>query len=369
MLGVRCFATLLLGIAAARPAAAQQEIVVSDGPVCVACRVTLRRSVVLGDTDGAGALTGNGLYSITARPNGSVVLISRGDLPAFYRPDGSFERYLGAKGEGPGELNRPFATHFEGDSIIRVLDAGQSRQSWFRANGSYIRSEPFLAGPARRTALTRAGTVVVAATLSAPATAGFPLHRIGSDGRVIQSFGRQYAVNNRMVPADYRMRFTVAPNGGLVTVHELDYRIQLLSEQGVLVKEFRRDAPWFRRRDVYRGASLANPPDPYVQDLFVDSEMRAWILITRGGANWRDGLGKTVRDASGQECQPVEDEQVVYRSVLEVVDLRVGRLLVRSELPGYFHHLVSDQVIAQLAESENGRPVVRLWSIAATFVP
>lgn len=340
---------------------------ISGAPACAQCRVSVRPGSLLGDTDGQGSLGANGVYGVVRFSDSVVVLLPRGELPQLHTESGRYLRTLGRVGDGPGEFRRPFALLREGDSIYRVLDAGQTRQSWFRYDGTFIRSEPFLAGPARKAVLAIDGTVLVTASLNSPAQIGLPLHRIGKDGRVVQSLGLQYAVNRSTTPADYRQHLRVTSTGDIVTVHELDYRIQVRKADGALVADWRRDVPWFVRSAQYRGPSLDNPPDSYVEDIIVDKNQRLWVLITRGHPRWKDGLGPTQRDGSGQAYQPVEDPQLVYRSTVEVFDLRTGRLLVSSDLPAYFQHLVDERTLAQEVESAEARPVVRLWSVVGTF--
>ena len=76
-----------------------------------------------------------------AAPNGDVVLQQSSDLRlAVFSQDGKFRRFIGRKGDGPGELRSIAAFGFVDDTLW-TIDRVTRRVSYFELTGAFIGSE------------------------------------------------------------------------------------------------------------------------------------------------------------------------------------------------------------------------------------
>jgi len=108
---------------------------ISEAPLNGLPEFGVTRSRVYGATDGEGALSG--VFDVDVGPDGRVYVSE----PSFARvvafaPDGSFERLIGRRGQGPGEFRVPGNLTWLGDTLT-VLDFQQGI-SLFSPDGEFF---------------------------------------------------------------------------------------------------------------------------------------------------------------------------------------------------------------------------------------
>lgn len=150
-------------------------------------RWRIARTAQAGAGDGPGALTAVG--GLTVGRDGSLYVSQPQDgVVRVYDARGRFARAFGKSGEGPGEFRRPSQLGWRGDTLW-VTDAGQTRISLFRADGTFLRSIAFV----RESPLTDGKPNIPGALLADGSVLGWwqaPLRTLSEPGPVSQPLVR-----------------------------------------------------------------------------------------------------------------------------------------------------------------------------------
>ncbi|HEX8431689.1 MAG TPA: hypothetical protein VF625_10385 [Longimicrobium sp.] len=105
-------------------------------------RWTVTREARAGVGDGPGALTS--VAGLTVGRDGAVYVTQPQEgVVRSYDRGGRFARVIGRSGAGPGEFDSPTRIGWRGDTLW-VQDPGNQRISFFRADGTYLRSVTFI---------------------------------------------------------------------------------------------------------------------------------------------------------------------------------------------------------------------------------
>jgi len=86
----------------------------------------------------------SGIAAVRLLPDGRVAVVDRGSATIrLFGEDGVFEREIGRRGQGPGELRYPNALWSVGADTLVVYDSGNQRLSRFRTSGELLESTTF----------------------------------------------------------------------------------------------------------------------------------------------------------------------------------------------------------------------------------
>jgi hypothetical protein len=106
--------------------------------VSSAGRFSLTQVLVLGDSQGTDERVFGFVEGAIFGPNDDIYVADyRLQRIAVYDSAGGFKRFLGRKGQGPGELLSPYSLTFLGDTLL-VFDDRQGRVSAFDTSGSFL---------------------------------------------------------------------------------------------------------------------------------------------------------------------------------------------------------------------------------------
>ena len=134
----------------------------ADSPLNWTFTPTLR----LGSTSGPDALYGVDEHSITLGPEGSFVVLDKGNYRVLtFDPNGTLVGEFGSQGEGPAAFGYPVAILGPRNDTIRVLDGPSSSYKVFDSGGEFLGQEPVDAifELRNRQRLVERGTVIMRA--------------------------------------------------------------------------------------------------------------------------------------------------------------------------------------------------------------
>lgn len=337
-------------------------------PLCESCSITLTPEFTLQDPEGRAGLTDEPL-SIARTSDGTMFVASMGLEPLRFRADGLFLGFLGERGEGPGEFTgvRSFMT--SGDSVISY-DVGLRRRSVWTQDGEFVASSPAPRYGFGTAVETTDGGLIISETLSPRGLAGLPFHRFDPHGEWEGSFGPDTQLQRGDETAHIKRVLAPDSDSTFWAVRQHEYEIELVSQDGQVLKVFDRDAEWFPDGTPVTRLNLETPISPMVRAVAVEQETGyLWTLSNLADEEWRSGVGEPTADRYGLEHTPVLDHSKLYDSILEVFDpTGDGAVVATLRLDDYFFAMTSDLQLVSYSEDERDVPVIQFYS-ASLSVP
>lgn len=316
-------ATLSARPAIPQPAESAPDELGLESVWCPDCEVRIREIVALGDAEGPGILED---YVVETR------LDSRGRyyvLEAFatriqvYGADGEHLATIGREGEGPGEF-RNVSDIVVGDAdSLYAFDLLNRTVSVFDPDHAFVRSERLRITPNIYMESVGRGRFVIASWGRMPERMGFPLHRLGREGRVEASFGPETEESR----SDQASRVMVAAaDSGRVWFGEAHrYSLELWDAfEERKVRELRREVDWFPPGSPLYRPTVDEPPPPRLVELAYDGQGRVWTRIAVADPRWREG----VEEGRGGYAE-VTDSERYSDMIVEILDAVSGEPLAR----------------------------------------
>jgi hypothetical protein len=342
---------LLLLVAAlyASPLQAQQVIRI-DRSTCSSCSIVFRQAVTIGSPDDPFAfdLRGTALAMHSSGQFWIASVVSPGEI-AVYNPDGSYSHAIGRSGRGPGEYRVITRLRSLPDGTMAAMDQGNGRIALVRADGGV----EYLNLPGLLYDVVEDGrNYIVQAYLTVPGAAGKYLHRVTSDGQVLESFAPAGGPVSEYLARAPR---AVAAMGqhGLLIADRARYRITEFDRQGTARRILDRDVPWFQPwLEPKRGQPVSIPPDPVLADMKVDADGLLWVLHHVRARNWQPG---SLNDPG--ERMPSDN----YDSVIEVIDPASQSLIANARTPHFIQRLLTPTSGFALRRMSDGNVVADVW--------
>jgi hypothetical protein len=310
--------------------------------------IRLEPLMTLGSEVGDGALAT--WPRVSARhPLGYRVLVPQpGSVPALpvvYDDSGRFVATLGTRGEGPDNFVEPlFARIGPGDSIW-VFD-GALRVLVFSPERQFVRSIPLPVSPWDAVVLTGGRIAVTPAVFGEP----LPWLLLDGDGTVLRRVGE----SDPLVPSPRRI---VAGRNGTVWTLAMTHRWRMeeWDLEGNRITELTTAPEWFTAHDALTAPGPDRPPQPAVQDGWIDTDGRLWIVGKAPDPNWREGVGPPVDGAS-----PITDADRAYDTMVEVRDGATGALLAEARFDGAYPFIAEAGVLMRVRTTPAGWHVAEL---------
>lgn len=305
---------LVAHLAVVLPITAQTAIQLSERPSCSTCAPDLRPIVTLGSSDDPGGFGPLVQIAINSR-NEYVVSSSTfvGEL-FLYGADGTFQRSVGRRGEGPGEFNRAQFVAFDSRDSLHTVDMGGARYSVFRPDLTFARGVQLQARTLGFELLPSGSLFVVAPNSSGEIA--HALQAFSPDGSALHSFdpidpkATGQAAIGRSIALDHE--------GRRWSISTAKYQLNEWDANGRLVRQFQGRRDWIPDSLPMRLDLSREKPPGQIGGLEVDEQGRIWVFAIVADANWR----------------PVEpgaqpDMTRLYDTLIEVIDPATGTLLVR----------------------------------------
>ena len=368
-------AAVAVGLALHNALVFAQGIRVLKEDLCTTCTIELTPDAVLG-TDGESVI-GIAL-DIQRLSDGRIAMAFDYPVPhefTVFAADGSEFRRVGRAGEGPGEYAHVWFVREHGGEL-QVFDRRRRRMTVLDRDFSVLRTMPVgcsYSCDGRDMAVFPDGSLAM--NFDVPrggysqyrtieefraAQSWFVVHILGEDGQIRFSMDETRR-NERGTPFRH---LEIAPNGSLLSAHQLEYRIDRWDPAtGERLETFVRDAAWWPEDNSNRAPRPDMPPVTSVGDMQVDEAGRVWLYINRPAPDWRDHLERTEPNpewpAGGYRYGPGASE-----SVIEVVDTESGRVLVSQVVdlpPAPRTRFFAPGWLA--VYDEEGIPQYRMWRV------
>ena len=314
---------LALTLATTAPARAQNPTVttLTESPDCD-CRIELTRVISLSDSLHPGLFAYSPLVMRDSRGNWYATSNTDGlKQVGVFDQDGRLKKVLGGLGEGPGEFT--LINHIvvgAGDTLY-VYDHAQLRRSVFDPDHEFVRTERIPAFMRDMVPLP-SGRMIVNSTIRTANGVDWPLHLVGADGGVLQTFGNETG-SRRPDDSFLELRSIAVDGEGVLWVAPRNaYELSNYSMAGTRPeptnRRYRRQVDWFQPwTEPSRGAE---PPKPNVSQVATGPEdpTLLWVVITVADAEW----APVPPQRSSKELI-----DSLYDSILEVIDVKSGSVL------------------------------------------
>ncbi len=274
-----------------------------------------------------------------------------GEVVVFDR-EGRFLRAIGTEGSGPGEYSsgyrRVIATN--GDSI-HIFDVPSARHTVLSPDYDVIRSIPLSTQVDPLDRWMERARWVVSVDANAPADRGWRLRVIDDSGKAIKRLGAS--------PPDPEEQILVravsrVSNGRIWTGGGGRYLVELWDSAGQRQRAFSRDVGWFPAIDVTDPKWLTQYWPGTVIALQEDTEGRLWVVTV-------------VAEEAPADARPPGSPNVPAAKragVIEVIDIRTGRLLATTRLPWVPDRFLDDLTLSTYrADQRTGQPYVDVWRL------
>ena len=303
------------GLAASVRAQVSQDSVVitlRESPDCD-CRIELTKVISLSDSLHPGLFAysplvmrdSRGFWYATSNTDGLKQV-------GVFDQDGRLRKVIGGLGEGPGEFK--FINHIvvgSGDTLY-VYDHAQLRRSVFDPDHEFVRTDPIHAFMRQIVPLS-SGHMIVSSAVMASDRAGWPLHHIGADGSVLQTFGADAMLEHSGI--------AMGGNGVLWVAPRNAYELANYSASGARFEPtnrvYRRQAEWFQ---PWTERSSDGRPRPSIMQIAFGPEdpTLLWVSISVADPEWAPRPPQ-------RSSKELIDSQ--YDNILEVIDVKSGSVL------------------------------------------
>ncbi len=312
--GALFLALLCLGSAWGAERIAGQANTLQGPPTCQECSIERTLLTTIHDTTFDGGAIGDGAAKPHVNSDGTFLVIAGPSL--FSREiyvagrDGAISHLLGRTGEGPGEYQDPMHV-MEIDSSFLVVDGALGRITYLQKPSlSTVRTARI---PARSPGVAPVGfpdgSYVMWNSVGTREAAGFGLHHVSREGRILRSFG----------PSSKSDVHALGVSGdSAVWVGFDNYRIEKWSLKGTRLTSVTRLADWVRPDD---GSTESGDWVTWLSGLYED---RSGLLWTHTAAR-----KKRPAPAPGVALDPGDVE-----SIVEVLDLSGMRVIAQSRQAG-----------------------------------
>lgn len=285
---------------------------------------------------------------------------------AVYDAGGVLLQRFSRKGQGPGEHMGAHAMAVTRGDTVHLFDNALRRHSVFSPSYQYLRSTP-LDGQVFAGIGLSDGSLLVNADFRRPNAAGFPLHRLGDNGRALQSFGVEVPQFNRADMYSLTRPMAAAADGGVWIVPRLRYEPSLWT-RGQKVLELQRGATWFPPQLTVQFTGGTRRPTPWVSGLWHDGDEHLWVLVHVPDSRWKplpegtESLGEMARGSL-----IVMDRE--YDTIIEVINTRTGQLVATRRFDEVLVALLPGGYASHYREDADGEPFIDVWQLTYSTRP
>lgn len=353
-------AILLLAGSAVIASASQDRTVLRGEPSCPTCQVSLREVVTLGDSQGPGLIETT-ISQLHKDPRDRYYVTSTGvDAVVVFDSAGQSLGRLGREGSGPGEFRRITAFAVGKKDSLHVFDEQLSRLTVFSHDHELLAAHSLTFRPNLFDAALVGEQVVLNAEVRTPEAAGYPLQLLGPAGELRRSFGSETGLYRSDLAYRSRRALSAAADGGVWAGYLNQYVIERWTLSGVLEQIIERRVEWFE--PYWQTDERADQPRrPFITGIVDDHEGLLWVLVAVPGLRWQEA----VEPSPGNDPRffTITDYNVYLNTVVEVIDLKRGRLVASGRVPRLLWGFVGDHMVYGFSEDTDGNLTIPVWNI------
>lgn len=330
------------------------------------CGIEVTEVAVLGGDEAGMGFVGRP-RSVARLSDGRFLLADFHDQERIkvYGPDGTYERSVGRRGEGPGEYGSvAVITRFPGDTIEVYDDATFNDRITVLTSDFQVletRSTGLPTGPLSMTTLPD-GSKVMNRMLPTPGRIGLPLHLVSPEGDLVRSFGADPPVED-LQNYQLGMRWiAVASDSSVWSAHRVRYAIEEWNVDGTMVRELTRHVPWFPPVERVGFVDAESPPTPELGRIHSDGSGFLWVVLRVPGAQWEEALEMRPDVYGRQRLRPGNPRQY-QDSIIEVINPETGRIVARTRLEHHVMGFIEDGLVYTYEQTDALEPLVRILEL------
>ncbi|TVP60117.1 MAG: hypothetical protein EA351_00980 [Gemmatimonadales bacterium] len=331
------------------------------------CGIEVTEIAMLGGDDAGVGFVGRP-RSLARLSDGRFLLADfhEGDRIKIYGPDGTYQRSVGRRGEGPGEYGSVASiTRLAGDTIEVYDDASFNDRITILTSDFQVvetRRTGLPTGPRTMTTLSD-GSRVMNRIIHSPAIIGLPLHTVSPEGELVRSFGADPPIEDLRNGQLHFRWLATASDSTVWAAHRVRYTIEEWSVEGNMMRELTRQVPWFP--PVERGGFIdaESPPNPELGPIHSDRAGLLWVVVQVPSANWEEAL-EMQPDPYGRQRLVPGNPRLYQDALIEVIDPGTGRIVARTRTDHRILGFVADGLVYTYDETESMEPVVRILELS-----
>lgn len=304
--------------------------------------IRLEPMMTIGATDGDGTIATWPRVSARHPLGYRIVIPQPGSVPSpplVYADDGAFIGPLGVQGEGPNTFVEPLFTRIGPGDSLWIFD-GARRVLLFSPERTFVRTIPLPISPWDAVVLAGGRIAVTPATFGDP----LPWLLLDANGALIREVGE----SDTLVPSPRRI-FAGRDNSVWIVAMTHRWRLEHWDLSGQRLQSLDEAPGWFTPHEELLSPSPDRPPQPLVQDGWVDQEGRLWIIGKVADANWQDGIGDPVDGAS-----PIADADRAYDTIIAVLDPVTGAVIAEARFDAAYPFMAEPGVLMRVSTTDAG---------------
>ncbi len=335
---------------------AQQPERIPDAVSCAQCAISLSAQTFL-RVPGAHALTG-APYRLRVDAQSRIWMLEGNSILVFDRT-GRFRQAIGRRGRGPGEYESTSdVLSLPGDSML-ILDPLSARASVLSPELKYVRSMsyPFMFG--RGVVLRWPDSVLVSGRTSGPRASVEPLYLMNfaqPSVRATRNFGSVGGVLRPGYSRDITQHINRNARGEVITVDHAAYDITIWSKLGADRKQLQRRPSWFAAPST-QGIGPNSPPPPAISGTWVDASGLLWVATSVPAPGWKSAWSGMALTGGEIKVSSIAVE-LLYDTVLEVIDPVKARVVARAQLNGWILDVLPGTRLVKYSVDITGEPRV-----------
>ncbi|MES2522641.1 MAG: hypothetical protein V4617_08095 [Gemmatimonadota bacterium] len=274
-----------------------------------------------------------------------------------------------------------------GDTVF-VQDAGR-RIAVFDPNGAPVREVVTafgvtggMAGSHSRFDAMSTGELLLGANVATKDLSGVPLYFTDSRGGLQKAFGTPNL--GTMGSATFRVITRAAVDGRFWVVERSNYRLEEVdARSGSILRVVGVHAPWITRPLLMsevearafektvpvkygrvdprnKPTHLEFAPAPALETMQLDSQNRLWVQWRIAAAGWDTVTLKYPEPEEFRLSKELDD--LLYASVVDVIDLTTNTLVMRHRMP-FYAQLAGPEFVAHSYYDDVGRPRAEVWRV------
>jgi hypothetical protein len=328
------------------------------GSICLDC-IQVARVALLGDTIGPGYLE----YSedVVVDEEGRFWVGQQGHIKVF-DSEGAFLEQVGSMGEGPMEFFHAAPFHVDPYGTVHVFDRRKPRITRIRSDFSLDGTATLRAIPIAIVPLPQ-GRYCANAVSPTTEGIGHPLHTIHGE-EITHSFGQEMGDGPKPVRGLELLRLVATDDQGRIySARNHSYSLDVWSAEGRRITGFK--GPLLNEQEPMPGPMTRNnPPLNKLLNIHVDESGFLWVVSLRSKPDWMDFAEEVVAPDGRIVLQPRDGNafSLAYGRI-DVVDLRSGQVLARSEEDEVFHAFLNNGWLLSYQLNEAGVPQLEVASV------
>jgi hypothetical protein len=350
-----CFVTPLAICIAAFTGCGNEPATEAAGATEAPATLTLSEEVRLGQVDGLGTISDQN--SVTLTPDGRYLVVSNFEpgIIKVFGPDGRYVNTIGRRGHGPGEFQTPGIIHADAGRLT-IFDWGALRATRLGSGLEPLQTHQLPVRP-QSIAPLDGDRYVLAAEMRGVAV---PFHVFdwasGTVSAVIRpdTTGPLHGSRNLLVAR--------ADGNSFWAVTTDHYRLERLDARtGEVLQVVTRDVEWFPPGQRFGGLDREVPPVTRITDMASDDDGLLWVVLATASSEWRPLPPARVM---GTETYTSDAQmQLLYDTVVEVLDPQTGNAIVSERFPGRMTRLLGAGRAWRYDEDDVGNPTLVVYRL------